>query len=151
MEEVFSYSKTKCKKKREVSWKKISPQVCIKKITEHASGGEGDLFPCVQCDKIFKSDHGLKIHAQKVHSIEAEHEILRKSLLCTSLLISSAMMDRSEHCQCVYCDEEEYSSKMKMKNQSIYRYSKHPSWICGHSKTKCSKIPQAFKNLVEYF
>ena len=25
----------------------------------------------------------------------------------------------------------------------IYRYSKRPSWICGNSKTKCSKIPQA--------
>ena len=32
----------------------------------------------------------------------------------------------------------------------VNRYSKHPSWICGNSKTKCSEIPQALKNLVDF-
>ena len=38
-----------------------------------------------------------------------------------------------------------------MVSHILHRYSKHPSWICGNSQTKCSKISQALKNQVEYF
>ena len=90
--------------RREERRKEDRKQSMTTDVTEKVTEISKSVFKCDQCDKISKSEKGLKMHISRAHKTSTETpEKLRHSSLSTSLLLTPSKGERQE--MCPNCDK----------------------------------------------